>query len=85
MNQSKDHEAPSFGFIASGGGAEELAGCCELRLIANKRKLARPKDVASIQSMERLKELATKHGVELFFSHDPESWPDYVKAPAFYS
>ncbi len=41
--------------------------------------------VASIQSMERLKELATMHDAELFFSHDPESWPDYVKAPAFYS
>lgn len=41
--------------------------------------------VASIESMRRLKELAEKHDAELFYSHDPESWPDYVKAPAFYS
>ncbi len=41
--------------------------------------------VASVQSMVRLKELAETHDAELFFSHDPESWPDYVKAPAFYT
>lgn len=40
---------------------------------------------ASLQSMQRLKDLAEKHDAELFYSHDPESWPDYVKAPAFYS
>jgi len=41
--------------------------------------------VASIASMERLKQLAEKHDAELFYSHDPESFPDYLKAPAFYS
>ena len=41
--------------------------------------------VASVQSLHRLKELAEKHDAELFYSHDPESWPDYIKAPAFYS
>ena len=40
---------------------------------------------ASVQSMVRLKELAEQHDAELFYSHDPDSWPDYVKAPAFYS
>ena len=41
--------------------------------------------VASVQSLHRLKELAEKHDAELFYSHDPESWPDYIKAPAFYA
>ncbi len=41
--------------------------------------------VASVQSMERLKDLAQQHNAELFYSHDPESYPDYLKAPAFYS
>ena len=41
--------------------------------------------VASLQSMERLKELAEKYDAELFYSHDPASYPDYLLAPAFYS
>ncbi len=41
--------------------------------------------VASVKSMQRLKELAEKNDAELFYSHDPETWPDYVKAPAFYA
>ncbi len=41
--------------------------------------------VASVQSLQRLKDLAEKHDAELFYSHDPDTWPDYVKAPAFYS
>jgi 4-pyridoxolactonase len=41
--------------------------------------------VASVQSMKRLKELAEKHDAELFYSHDPESYPSYRKAPAYYS
>ena len=41
--------------------------------------------VASVNSMQRLKDLAEKHNAELFYSHDPESWPSYVKAPAFYA
>ena len=41
--------------------------------------------VASLQSMQRLKDMAEKHDAELFYSHDPDTWPDYVKAPAFYS
>jgi len=40
---------------------------------------------ASIQSMERLKELVEKHDAEFFYSHDPDSYPAYKKAPAFYS
>lgn len=41
---------------------------------------------ASVQSMQRLKDLAEKHDVELFYSHDPESFGDYIKAPdGFYS
>ena len=40
---------------------------------------------ASVQSMKKLKALAKERDAELFYSHDPESWPDYVKAPAFYS
>ena len=40
---------------------------------------------ASVKSMTRLKELAAKHDAELFYSHDPDSFPNYLKAPAFYS
>lgn len=36
---------------------------------------------ASLKSMQRLKELAEKHDAELFYSHDPESFGDYIKAP----
>ncbi len=41
--------------------------------------------VASVNSMKRLKELAEKHDAEMFYSHDPDSFPDYVKAPSYYS
>lgn len=41
--------------------------------------------VASIASMRRLGELAATHDAELFFSHDTESYRDWVKAPASYS
>lgn len=41
--------------------------------------------VASIASMRRLGELADAHDAELFFSHDAESYRDWVKAPASYS
>ncbi len=40
--------------------------------------------VASVKSMQRLKDLAAKHDAELFYSHDPESYPSYLKAPAYY-
>lgn len=39
---------------------------------------------ASVKSMQRLKDLAEKHDAELFFSHDPDSFPGYVKAPDGY-
>ncbi len=41
--------------------------------------------VASVQSLERLKQLAEKYDAELFYSHDPESYTDYLLAPAHYS
>lgn len=41
--------------------------------------------IASLNSMKRLKELAEKYDAELFYSHDPDSFPDYVKAPGYYS
>ena len=34
--------------------------------------------------MQRLKDLAETHDAELFYSHDPESFVDYVKAPDGY-
>jgi 4-pyridoxolactonase len=40
---------------------------------------------ASLKSMQRLKDLAAKHDAELFYSHDPDSFGDYIKAPGFYS
>ncbi|SMF57186.1 4-pyridoxolactonase [Tistlia consotensis] len=40
---------------------------------------------ASLKSMQRLKDLAEKYDAELFYSHDPESFGDYIKAPGFYS
>jgi len=39
----------------------------------------------SYQSMKKLLDLAEKHDAELFYSHDPESWPSYKKAPGYYS
>ncbi len=39
---------------------------------------------ASLQSMVRLNELAETHDAELFYSHDPESFPSYLKAPDGY-
>jgi 4-pyridoxolactonase len=36
---------------------------------------------ASVKSMQRLLDLAEKHDAELFYSHDPESFGDYIKAP----
>lgn len=36
-------------------------------------------------SIERLKGLAENHDAELFFSHDRENFPKYVKAPGYYS
>ena len=41
--------------------------------------------VASLNSMQRLKDLAEKHDAELFYSHDPNSYSDYQLAPNFYS
>jgi 4-pyridoxolactonase len=41
--------------------------------------------VASVKSMQRLKDIAAKHDAEIFYSHDPESWPSYVKAPGYYA
>jgi len=39
----------------------------------------------ALQSLQRLKDLAQQHDAELFFSHDPESWPGYRRGPAYYS
>jgi 4-pyridoxolactonase len=41
--------------------------------------------VASVKSLQRLKDIAAKHDAEIFYSHDPESWPSYVKAPGYYA
>ena len=41
--------------------------------------------VASIASMRKLKQLAEDRDAELFFSHDAESYADWVKAPGYYS
>jgi len=40
---------------------------------------------ASVASMKKLQALSEKHDAELFYSHDPESFPNYLKAPGFYS
>jgi 4-pyridoxolactonase len=39
----------------------------------------------SVQSLQRLKDLAEKHDAEMFFSHDPDSFPGYKQAPEYYS
>ncbi len=41
--------------------------------------------VASIASMRKLKQLAGDRDAQLFFSHDAESYAEWVKAPGFYS
>jgi 4-pyridoxolactonase len=40
---------------------------------------------AAYRSMQRLQDFARDHDAELFFSHDAEAWPSYVKAPGYYS
>ena len=40
---------------------------------------------ASLNSMKRLLQLSEKYDAELFYSHDPESFGNYLKAPGFYS
>lgn len=39
----------------------------------------------ALQSLHRLKSLAEQHDAELFYSHDPDSWPAYQRAPGYYS
>ena len=34
--------------------------------------------IASIESLKKLKRLAEKYDAEVFYSHDLESFPDYV-------
>jgi 4-pyridoxolactonase len=41
--------------------------------------------VESYNSMQRLKDLAVQHDAEIFCSHDPGSFPRYLKAPGFCS
>jgi hypothetical protein len=40
---------------------------------------------AAYSSLERLRDLALEHDAELFYAHDKESYPRYLKAPTFYS
>lgn len=39
---------------------------------------------AAYRSLQRLQDIAREHDAELFFSHDAEAWPAYIKAPGFY-
>lgn len=39
----------------------------------------------SFASLERLKSLAADHDAELFYSHDPDQWREYIPAPGHYS
>ena len=41
--------------------------------------------VASLDSMVRLTALAEKYDAELFYSHDPDSFGNYMKAPGYYA
>ncbi|MEZ5829559.1 MAG: N-acyl homoserine lactonase family protein [Dongiaceae bacterium] len=41
--------------------------------------------VASLKSMQRLKDLAAKYDAELFYSHDPESFKSYQTGVNYYS
>jgi 4-pyridoxolactonase len=41
--------------------------------------------VLALQSLHRLKALAEQHDAELFYSHDPDSWPKYQRAPGYYA
>ena len=41
--------------------------------------------VQTLRSLHRLKALAEQHEAELFYSHDPESWSSYQRAPGYYS
>ena len=41
--------------------------------------------VESYKSMQRLKDLAKQYDAEIFCSHDPQAFGNYLKAPGFYS
>ena len=41
-------------------------------------------EAQALASLQRLKNLAEHYDAELFFSHDPESWEHYQKAPFAY-
>jgi len=40
--------------------------------------------VAGVRSIRRLKELAERHGADVFFSHDMDAWRTYRHAPEHY-
>jgi 4-pyridoxolactonase len=39
----------------------------------------------SFRSLQRLRDLAAQHDAELFYSHDPDSWKQWLPAPGYYS
>jgi 4-pyridoxolactonase len=41
--------------------------------------------VAAYRSMERIKGIAEQNDTDVFFGHDPESFPKYKKAPEYYA
>jgi 4-pyridoxolactonase len=40
--------------------------------------------VAGVRSIRRVKALVEEHGADVFFSHDPEAWRAYRRAPDSY-
>ena len=39
---------------------------------------------AGVRSIQRVKDVAAEHGADVFFSHDPEAFPTYKRAPDYY-
>jgi 4-pyridoxolactonase len=40
--------------------------------------------VAGVRSIRRVKDVAARHGADVFFSHDMDAWQGYRQAPDFY-
>jgi 4-pyridoxolactonase len=39
---------------------------------------------AGVRSIQRVKDVAAEHGADIYFSHDPDAFPTYKRAPDYY-
>jgi glyoxylase-like metal-dependent hydrolase (beta-lactamase superfamily II) len=62
------------------------ADCCYTHKSLEEMRLssAHVDPVRGYRSMQRVKEIAAKYDAEIFYGHDAELYPQYLKAPAWY-